>query len=259
MCDDDLPSNVDRPKFIVIVGDNYDYMEEGSEYELGTFRSCDQARQACRALVDRFFENPQSFNGKTVEESWKSYCSFGRDPFIVSSNGDCGFSAWTYALSTAIRVQYEISPALGERLQKALSKFDAVDTAEVDHDAVGKKQTKSHQPSSIVLSDDDVWGDLFDAFWGAVGWMLVPFDYENWDPVRDKSIAKPDFIETADLAALSKLFYFWSRARRFTWGYDVELARSKPSLMSLGLRRLHSLLNDGYSLNRERQRQNGFD
>jgi hypothetical protein len=47
-------------------------------------------------IVDEFFS--RTFDGKiTYEELYSGYTTFGEDPFIVSGDKDCFFSAWDYA------------------------------------------------------------------------------------------------------------------------------------------------------------------
>ncbi len=82
----------------VMIDDNFDYMDDDARYEHGAYDSAAEAIDACRRIVDddlREFYKP----GMTPAELYDHYKSFGRDPFIVASEGAerVAFSAWTYA------------------------------------------------------------------------------------------------------------------------------------------------------------------
>jgi hypothetical protein len=81
----------------VYVDDNFHYMDQSDRYVLGSFESYDQAVTACRQIVDRCIA---SISAKTADELFKSYASFGDDPWIdgpVPEVGQSPFSAWDYA------------------------------------------------------------------------------------------------------------------------------------------------------------------
>jgi hypothetical protein len=79
-------------KFIVMVDDNFHFMDEDSRYCLGEFDNEAEALAAARQVVDRFLlENYKS--GMTAEELWEGYANFGEDPWISNHS----FSAWEYA------------------------------------------------------------------------------------------------------------------------------------------------------------------
>jgi hypothetical protein len=85
-----------KHQYTVYVDDNFHYMDESERYKLGEYRDCASAVAACKKLVDEYLQ--QGFTEKTtVEELQKSYSFFGEDPFIISDDPDCKFSARDYA------------------------------------------------------------------------------------------------------------------------------------------------------------------
>lgn len=80
----------------VLVDDNFHHMDEGERYTLGEFDSCEQAIAACRSIVDRFLIEQYRL-GVTAQELLDTYRGFGDDPFVVTTDPLCSFSAWEYA------------------------------------------------------------------------------------------------------------------------------------------------------------------
>jgi len=60
------------------------------------YDSCEEAVATCKEIVDRFFEHVNA-NKFSFEELYSGYTMFGEDPFIVSDDERCMFSAWDYA------------------------------------------------------------------------------------------------------------------------------------------------------------------
>ena len=90
------PSNHGSRRYVVFVDDNFHHMDESERYKLGEFSSCEEATEACKKIVDEFFS--RTFDEKiTYDELYSGYTTFGEDPFIVSGDRDCSFSAWDYA------------------------------------------------------------------------------------------------------------------------------------------------------------------
>ena len=83
-------------KYVVHVDDNYHYMDESERYKLGEFGSCEEATAACKRIVDEFLERGYE-KGMSFKELYEGYIGFGEDPFIVSDDKTCFFSAWDYA------------------------------------------------------------------------------------------------------------------------------------------------------------------
>ena len=92
----DYPSNHGSKKYVVYVDDNFHHMDESERYKLGEYSSCEEAIEACKKIVDEFFSHTFDEN-ITYEELYNGYTMYGEDPFIVSGDRDCSFSAWDYA------------------------------------------------------------------------------------------------------------------------------------------------------------------
>jgi hypothetical protein len=83
-------------KYKVVVDDNFHYMDESERYTHGEFESFDIALSAAKALVDGELRSLYR-SGITADELYSHYTSFGNDPFILSEDQSCHFSAWNYA------------------------------------------------------------------------------------------------------------------------------------------------------------------
>ncbi len=83
-------------KYEVFVDDNFHFMDEDERYKLGNFGSCEEAIAACKKIIDEFLESGYK-PGMSFEELYGGYTGFGEDPFIVSDDKKCFFSAWDYA------------------------------------------------------------------------------------------------------------------------------------------------------------------
>ncbi len=83
-------------KYIVYVDDNFHFGEEEERYKLDEYHSCQAAKDACMNIVDDFMRRGYR-EGISFKELWEGYMMFGEDPFIVSDDANCRFSAWTYA------------------------------------------------------------------------------------------------------------------------------------------------------------------
>jgi hypothetical protein len=82
-----------RYKYTVYVDDNYHYMDESERYKLGEFDDCQSAIAACKEIVDEFLRE----NHGKCDDVLATYLMFGEDPFIVTDDPDCKFSARDYA------------------------------------------------------------------------------------------------------------------------------------------------------------------
>jgi hypothetical protein len=83
-------------KYIVMVDDNFHYMDESHRYEFGRFNSLNKAKKAAMKIVDDFLiENKD----KVADEGEliAMYCLYGEDPFILNDDKENYFSARTYA------------------------------------------------------------------------------------------------------------------------------------------------------------------
>ena len=92
----DVKKDAESKTYSVYVDDNFHYMDESERYKLDTFETCEDAVKACMKIVDEFLEDGYKA-GKNFEELMKEYLLFGEDPFIVSSDKTCFFSARDYA------------------------------------------------------------------------------------------------------------------------------------------------------------------
>lgn len=83
--------------YVVMVDDNYHYMDEAERYQHGEFDAPDIATEHCRRIVDEYLASALK-PGMSAAELWESYRMFGEDPFIRSVRVPAvTFSAWSYA------------------------------------------------------------------------------------------------------------------------------------------------------------------
>ena len=85
-----------KVKYQVVVDDNFHYMDESERYTHGEFEASEGALGAAKALVDADL-NSLYKPGMTADELYDQYTNFGSDPYIVSEDQSCHFSAWSYA------------------------------------------------------------------------------------------------------------------------------------------------------------------
>src|SRR5258708_2881041 len=88
--------------YTVFVDDNFHYMDESERYKLGEFDDCAAAIAACKQIVDEFLLP----NSGRSEDLYVTYTMFGEDPFILTDDPNCKFSARDYARE-AVRSQKE--------------------------------------------------------------------------------------------------------------------------------------------------------
>jgi hypothetical protein len=81
--------------YTIHVDDNYHYMDADARYTLGEFPTWEDAVKAARHIVDEYLSSAYK-PGMSAEDLYRSYTSFGEDPFIIGP-GDEKFSAWEYA------------------------------------------------------------------------------------------------------------------------------------------------------------------
>jgi hypothetical protein len=93
----------DVAPYRVLVDDNFHYRDESERYTLGTFATCAEAMAACRRIVDEFLLD-QYKPGMDAVDLCRLYTGFGEDPFIVSADPACRFSAWTYATARCAEI-----------------------------------------------------------------------------------------------------------------------------------------------------------
>jgi hypothetical protein len=81
---------------MVMVDDNAHYMDASERRRHAEFPTCAAAIAACQRLVDDHLRSAYR-PGMTAEALWADYTRFGDDPFIVTTDEQCRFSAWDYA------------------------------------------------------------------------------------------------------------------------------------------------------------------
>lgn len=82
--------------YVVQVDENSHYMDESERYEQGRYSDCEAAITVCKRIVDDFLV-ANGGGAKTAEELFRTYTLFGDDPFIMTADPACRFSAWDYA------------------------------------------------------------------------------------------------------------------------------------------------------------------
>ncbi len=83
-------------KYEVFVDDNFHFMDESERYKLGEYDKCEEAVDVCKKKVDDFL-SAEYKEGMSFKELYELYMMFGEDPFIISDDKACLFSAWDYA------------------------------------------------------------------------------------------------------------------------------------------------------------------
>lgn len=82
----------------VVVGENSHYQDETCESDGETYTNCMEAEAACRKIVQNSLPGTvEGLSPREREERFKSYMMFGDDPFIVTDDPTCRFSASSYA------------------------------------------------------------------------------------------------------------------------------------------------------------------
>jgi hypothetical protein len=83
-------------KYRVLEDDNFHFMDEEERLDLGLFDTAEEAIRRAKQSVDDFLR--ENFRpGMAPEDLYRGYIDFGPDPFIVSDDSSCRFSAWEYA------------------------------------------------------------------------------------------------------------------------------------------------------------------
>jgi hypothetical protein len=85
-------------KYVVMVDDNYHHMDESERYKHGEYNTCEEAVNACKQITIDSLKHCYK-EDMTAEELYENYMIFGDDPFILSEDKSCEFSAWDFAKS----------------------------------------------------------------------------------------------------------------------------------------------------------------
>ena len=83
-------------RYAIYVDDHAHYADESRRRALGHFDSRGAALAAAKRIVDAYLEQAHE-PGMSADALFRSYTTFGKDPFILSDDADCTFSAWDYA------------------------------------------------------------------------------------------------------------------------------------------------------------------
>ena len=95
--------NTQSKKHQVYVEDNFHFMDESERYKFGVFETCEEAVAVCMKIVDDFLERGYN-KGMSFKELYEGYIGFGEDPFIISNDKTCFFSAWDYAKKRCVEL-----------------------------------------------------------------------------------------------------------------------------------------------------------
>ena len=83
-------------KFTIFVDENSHYSDESERYKKGDYPTAEAAVAACKQIVDDYLSAAYR-EGMPASELYRSYISFGEDPFVVSESGKTRYSSWDYA------------------------------------------------------------------------------------------------------------------------------------------------------------------
>ena len=72
-------------RYIVMIDDNFHYMDEGHRYKHGEFSTYADAVAACKKILDEELDNmlKQGVDSKDLSSTWSM---FGVDPFIIGGS-----------------------------------------------------------------------------------------------------------------------------------------------------------------------------
>jgi len=85
-------------KYHVSVDDNFHFLDTSERDAAGSYDTAEKALKAAQNIVDKSLKHLYK-SGYTAEKLFSDYMDFGDDPFIVSDDTSCKFSAWSYAES----------------------------------------------------------------------------------------------------------------------------------------------------------------
>jgi hypothetical protein len=84
----------------VQIDSNFAFMDESERVSHGVFATADQAKAACRIIVDDFLASALK-PGMSSAGLWEAYTLFGDDPFVMPVDPNtapaAAFDAWGYA------------------------------------------------------------------------------------------------------------------------------------------------------------------
>ena len=106
------PERGRKPRYKVMVDDNFHYQHDDDRWEKGIYKSLAQAISACCELVNKSLEEMYR-TGMSAQGLYDLYVRFGDDPFIVVLDGTderAEFSAWNYAKERSRVICQQRSP-----------------------------------------------------------------------------------------------------------------------------------------------------
>lgn len=83
--------HINMEKYIVMVDNNFHFMDEDERYKYGEYETPEEAISVCEKIVERSIKYK---NGATPKILFLNYRMFGENPFII---GSVGFSSHNYA------------------------------------------------------------------------------------------------------------------------------------------------------------------
>lgn len=101
-------TDLKRKPYVVIVRDNFHYMDASEQYQQGEYDTRVEALCACVRIVEDFLYHHHE-RGMSAEKLFDLYVGFGEDPFIVGP-GKEAFSAWLYAKQRCSEICEEAPP-----------------------------------------------------------------------------------------------------------------------------------------------------
>ncbi len=92
--------------YVVMVDDNFHYMDESERYRAGEYATAEEAIARCRAIVDDYLAEALKIEGnRDATKLYESYVMFGEDPFVVAVDAErVDFSAWGYAKARCVEL-----------------------------------------------------------------------------------------------------------------------------------------------------------
>jgi hypothetical protein len=88
--------------YVVMVDDNFHYMDESERYRLGKFDDAEVALGECRRIVNDYLLAAYK-PGMSARELYDSYKMFGEDPYVCCVDvPQVRFSAWDYARNQSV-------------------------------------------------------------------------------------------------------------------------------------------------------------
>lgn len=82
-----------RKKYVVMVDDNFHYMDKDERYKYGEYDTVEEAINECMNIIESSIVYVE---GATADELFSTYCMFGEEPYIISDE-EVHFNARDYA------------------------------------------------------------------------------------------------------------------------------------------------------------------